>query len=155
MTKPQKALQSIATARLTLRRPVIGDAGAIFTRYASDPAVTRYLSWPTHRSRADTEAFLAYADREWETSPAGTFLIFDKSDDRLLGSTGLSFPTATETITGYVLAQDSWGKGFATEALTAMVELAESLEARRISAGCHVDNVASRQILLFSRVSGA
>jgi RimJ/RimL family protein N-acetyltransferase len=36
-----------------LRRPTLADAGAIFYRYASDPVVTRYLSWPTHRSRTE------------------------------------------------------------------------------------------------------
>lgn len=56
----------IETARLYLRKPVSTDAESIFTIYASDPQVTRYLSWPTHRGLDDTRAFLAWSDLEWE-----------------------------------------------------------------------------------------
>ena len=46
----------IETERLVLRVPRVEDAQAIF-EYASDPVVTRYLSWRTHTSVADTIAF--------------------------------------------------------------------------------------------------
>jgi RimJ/RimL family protein N-acetyltransferase len=36
----------LETARLLLRRPTPADAAVIFDRYAGDPLVTRYLSWP-------------------------------------------------------------------------------------------------------------
>nr|MBA2355602.1 N-acetyltransferase [Acidobacteriota bacterium] len=49
-----KAPEQIETARLVLRRPVAKDAPAIFERYASDPEVTRFLSWPRHQSLAVT-----------------------------------------------------------------------------------------------------
>ncbi len=45
-----RAPERIETERLVLRRPTLGDAQAVFTRYASDPAATRYMSFPTHRS---------------------------------------------------------------------------------------------------------
>ena len=48
----------VETPRLRLRPPQPADAQAIFERYASDPRVTRYLGWPTHRTVGDTEDFL-------------------------------------------------------------------------------------------------
>jgi RimJ/RimL family protein N-acetyltransferase len=144
---PMKAPEQIQTARLLLRRPELSDAEAIFHRYASDPAVTRYMSWPTHRSVADTQAFLAWDESEWVKWPASSYLIFLSAEDRLLGSTGLSFKTPTLAVTGYVLAQDAWGKGYATEALKAMVELARQTGVERLEAVCHVDHSPSAHVL--------
>ena len=66
-----KAAETIETERLLLRRPRSSDAQMIFQRYASDHEVTRYLSWPTHRSVVDTLAFLSMSDDDWRRWPAG------------------------------------------------------------------------------------
>lgn len=142
-----KAPESLETSRLQLRRPQMVDVEAVFQRYAADPKVTKYLSWPTHRSLDDTRAFLGFSDAEGANRPAGAYLILSRAEGTLLGGTGLSFETATEAVTGYVLAQDAWGKGYATETLTAMVELAADLGVKRLVAGCHPDNHASQRVL--------
>ena len=60
-----KGPEWVETERLVLRRPAVADAEAIFSRYASDTLVTRYLSFVRHRSIADTQAFLEWSDAEW------------------------------------------------------------------------------------------
>jgi hypothetical protein len=115
----------IETGRLRLRRPRTGDAETIYSRYASDPDVTRYLAWPRHTSLDDTHEFLAFSDDEWARYPAGPYLIEDPGG-HLLGSTGLTCEPGREAQTGYVLAKDAWGLGYATESLEAMVDLAGS-----------------------------
>ena len=140
-------LERLQTARLLLRRPTFADAAAIFDRYAGDPVVTRYLSWPTHRTLADTHAFLAWSDAEWEKGPAGPHLVFSRPDNALLGGTGLSFKSPTCAVTGYVLARDVWGHGYATESLQAMVDLAGEIGVKRLEALCHVDHRASARVL--------
>ena len=40
----------IETERLILRRFHLDDAQAMFQNWASDPEVTRFLTWPTHES---------------------------------------------------------------------------------------------------------
>jgi ribosomal-protein-alanine N-acetyltransferase len=137
----------LVTDRLVLRRPVSADAETIFTRYASDPNVTRFVGWPRHATLGDTQAFLAYADQEWNHSPSGPYIIEDRKTSIVLGSTGLSFETPYRAATGYVLAVDAWGHGFATEALQAMVDVAGQLHLRRLYALCHVDHVASARVL--------
>lgn len=142
-----RAPESIETDRLRLRRPVMADAESIFQRYASDPEVTRYLGWPTHRSIADTHAFLGFSEAEWMRWPASAYLIEARDTRRLLGSTGLTFESATAAETGYVLARDAWGQGFATEALRAIVQLAPSLGVGYLYAQCHPDHHPSRRVL--------
>src|SRR5215471_6395027 len=118
-----KAPTEILTARLALSAPNAADAAAIFNRYASDPEVTRYLGWPRHRSVADTEAFVNFSAEQWRQWPAGPYLIRLRSGGKLIGGTGFGFDATEHAITGYVLAKDAWGHGYATEALTAMVDL--------------------------------
>ena len=84
-SKAVKAPETIETERLLLRRPKQSDAQAVFHRYASDRDVTRYLSWPTHRSVADTLAFLAMSDDEWRRWPAGPYLVLTR-DNGVRGS---------------------------------------------------------------------
>lgn len=142
-----RAPARIETHRLLLRRPQPGDVAAVFERYASDPEATRYMAWPQHRSVADTRAFLAFSDAEWERWPAGPYLILSRESGALLGSTGLDFETPYRASTGYILARDAWGRGYATEVLRAMVDLAPRLGVRRLYALCHHAHEASQRVL--------
>lgn len=141
------APERIHTERLLLRRPQPADLDPIFERYASDPDVTRYLSWPRHTALDDTRVFLGFSDMEWRQWGCGPYVVFTRDDGRLVGSTGLAFESAEVAQTGYLLARDSWGRGFATEILMAMTELAETLGVVRLYAVCHLDNVASQHVL--------
>jgi ribosomal-protein-alanine N-acetyltransferase len=142
-----RAPARLLTDRLVLRRPELRDAAPIVARYAGDADVTRYLSFPTHRSVEDARAFVAFSDAEWERWPAGPFLIESRVDGTLLGGTGLSFETPRRAMTGYVLAKDAWGRGYATEALTAITALASGLGVRRLFAHCHTDHHLSVHVL--------
>jgi len=142
-----KAPDRIETARLVLRRPLPADADAIFVRYASDREVTRFVGWPAHESLSETRAFLEFSDTEWDRWPAGPYLIQSRADGRLLGGTGFAFETPHRAATGYVLAKDAWGQGYATEALRAVVEAAAPAGLRRLYALCHVDHRSSWRVL--------
>src|SRR5689334_13632978 len=137
----------LKTTRLILRQPVMRDADEIFERYASDAEVTKFLGWPRHRSVQDTEAFLRFSAQEWDRRPAGPYLIVSRADGQLLGGTGFAFQTPHEAMTGYVLAKDAWSKGFATEALTAIVEVAAQIGVTRLFAPCHPEHRPSQRVL--------
>jgi ribosomal-protein-alanine N-acetyltransferase len=142
------APELLETARLALRRPVAGDVSLIYTTYASDGEVTRYLGWPRHTHLDDTRAFVAFSDSEWGKWGCGPYLAFSPRDSQLLiGSTGLAFETPDVAQTGYVVRRDSWGLGFATEMLQAMVELAKAIGVERLYAQCHVDHDHSRHVM--------
>lgn len=147
MTGTIAAPERIETGRLILRRPGPEDAEAIFTRYASDPEVVRYVGFPLHRSIDDTNAFLQRADAEWQKNGVGAYLIETRGKARLLGGTGLHQENSYRAVTGYVLAKDAWGMGYATEALRAMSALADERRIVRLSATTHPDNAASWRML--------
>jgi [ribosomal protein S5]-alanine N-acetyltransferase len=142
-----KAPAQIETARLILRPPQMSDAATMFDRYASDPEVTRFLGWPRHRTVRDTEAFLRFSAQEWDRWPAGPYLITLRSGGQLLGSTGFGFQAPHEAVTGYVLATDAWGNGYATEALTALIAVAARIGVTRLYALCHPAHRPSRRVL--------
>ena len=75
-----KAPEFFETVRLVLERPRATDLEAIFIRYASDPDVTRFVAWPRHRSFADTKAFFAFSDAEWDRWPAGPYILRSRAD---------------------------------------------------------------------------
>jgi ribosomal-protein-alanine N-acetyltransferase len=137
----------IHTSRLVLRPPDAKDAAIIFQRYAADPEVTRLVGWPRHASISDTEAFLKFSSSEWQRWPVGPLLIESRTDGALLGSTGLAFETRHRASTGYVLARDAWGFGYAAEALAAVVDLAQSVAVTRLYALCHAAHAASMRVL--------
>lgn len=142
-----KAPEQIETTRLVLRKPTLADAEAIYRRYSSDTEVTKYVDWPRHQSIEQTKEFLAFSEGEWNRWPAGPYLIECQGDRTLLGGTGLAFETPTLAATGYVLARDAWGHGYATEALAAVVVVARQLGVRRLYALWHPNHQASIHVL--------
>ena len=142
-----KAPERIETSRLVLRRPQPSDVDAIFAAYANDADATRYLSWSRHLSVEQTRAFLNFSDDHWASWPAGPYVIESKADDRLVGGAGLGFESPWCASTGYVLAPGFWGRGYATEALVAMVDVARLAGVIRLYAQCHNDHAASRRVL--------
>lgn len=142
-----RAPDRIETERLLLRRPTRNDVLGIFARYASDPEVTRYLAWPRHQTVHDTLMFLDFSDSEWLRDGCGPYLVVSRVSGALLGSTGLALDTPAVAQTGYVFARDAWGRGYATESLKAMVELARGRRLTRLYAQCHVDHQPSAHVL--------
>ncbi len=141
------SLETIESPRLVFRRPALSDVPAIFTRFASDLAVARYVAWPCHQSEEDSRQFLGFSNSEWEQAGVGPYLMCEKESGTLVGSTGLSMETSYRASTGYVLARDAWGKGYATEAARTMVDLGRKLALSRLHAWCHVDHHASARVL--------
>jgi RimJ/RimL family protein N-acetyltransferase len=137
----------LQTPRLILRPPHQGDAEELFRSVASDPEVTRFVGWPRHTSIEDTYAFLSFSQLEWAKWPAGPLLITAQADGRVIGSTGLAFETPYRACTGFVLAREAWGSGFASEALRSVVAIAAALAVRRLYALCHVEHGRSVRVL--------
>lgn len=130
-----------------MRKPLKSDASRIFDRYATDPDVCRYLAWPMHELIEDTLAFISFSDSQWDQWSVGPYLVFSRADGQLLGSTGLEYESETIATTGYVLARDAWGKGYATETLAAMLDLARERGVLRVYTHVFPEHTASRRVL--------
>src|SRR5262249_55017624 len=95
----------------------------------------------------DTEAFIEFSDLEWQRWSAGPYLIESRQTGTLLGGAGLGCETPYRAATGYVLARDAWGQGYATEALRAVVALAAGTSIQRLYALCQPDQEKSWRVL--------
>lgn len=104
----------LRTERLILRHARPEDVEP-FHEILSDPRAMRYWSTPPHRTLDET--------REWVKSMAGDspelradFVV--ELDGRVIGKAGCyRLPEI-----GYILHPDAWGKGYAREALTAVID---------------------------------
>jgi [ribosomal protein S5]-alanine N-acetyltransferase len=143
---PAKMPVQVQTERLVLCRPRRRDAQAIFEAYASDPEVTRHLTWRTHASLADTQGFLDAADRGWSTGADSPYLAW--LDNRLAGATGLTRVGPGRMRTGFLVARPLWGQGLAGEMVDGMARVAFRLAGcDRLEALVDAENVASVRVL--------
>ena len=133
------------TPRLLLRPGFPEDAPALAAAIA-DEAIARNLAtvpWP-YRMR-DAEAFLA--------SPRDpvlpSLLIFERTHAKpgLVGSCGLGRRPSGAVELGYWIARPHWGRGIATEACTALVDIARTLGLASLEGSHFTDNPASGRVL--------
>ncbi|MEO6256623.1 MAG: GNAT family N-acetyltransferase [Sphingomicrobium sp.] len=133
------------TARLLLRPGWAEDAPAL-AGAIGDELIVRNLAtapWP-YRLR-DAEAFLA----EPRDPVLPSFLMFERTDanPRLLGACGLGRRPSGAVEMGYWVARAFWGRGIATEASLALLEIARTLGLPRLQASHFLDNPASGRVL--------
>lgn len=133
------------TPRLLLRPGFPEDAPALAAAIA-DEAIVRNLAtvpWP-YRMR-DAEAFLA--------SPRDpvlpSLLIFERTDGapQLIGACGLGRRPSGAVEMGYWITRSSWGRGFATEACSALIAIAHTLGLSALEGSHFLDNPASARVL--------
>jgi len=137
----------IGTGRLVLRRPVIEDAEAIFSRYAQDTEVTKYLTWRPHKCIETVREFLLVSMTEQNERRWFQWVITKKDDRQLLRMIGFKVGGHRAEL-GYVLARLFWGRGYMTEAVNAVVDWVLKQERiYRVWAFCDVENKASARVL--------
>ncbi len=139
---------SIRTERLSLRKLNKGDATALFS-YRSLPEVNAYQLWRA-ASVSDATAFISgTADRLDHTGTWYQLGIFLSSDPALIGDIGIHFVNADrgEVELGFTLAPSVQGRGYATEAVSAVITyLFTRLRKRRITIAVDPRNTASRRL---------
>lgn len=115
---------TIETERLILRRFQMEDAAAMHRNWASDPEVTKFLTWPPHASEDVSRYVLglwvpAYEKADYYNwavvlkevgEPIGTIAVVEQ-DDR-----------AQKAHIGYALGRAWWRRGIMTEALRAVMD---------------------------------
>ena len=119
-----KGTQTIETSRLILRRAVREDAEAMFRNWASDPAVTKYLTWPAHSTISVSEMVIGNWLQEYEKENYYQWMIVLKELGEPIGSIcGVrQNDRVEEAEIGYCIGSRWWHRGIMTEALTAVIE---------------------------------
>lgn len=142
-----KPPETLATTRLVLRKPCLEDAPRIFSEYAQDRDVTRFLLWRPHRSIEDTKLFLNRCVRNWRGNHEFTWIITLKDSRDLIGSIAL-WREPTGAVVGYTLSKRFWGRGYMSEAVTVVTEWAiNQQDIFRVWAVCDTENTASSRVL--------
>src|SRR4051812_32985683 len=146
---PDSALlppESFQTARLNLRKPRPEDAALVFSSYAQDPEVTRYLTFRPHRDLSETHLAVERFLEGWRSGKSFCWLIFSRSGGELVGA--ISARKDQGINLGYLLARPFWGRGFMSEALEVIVNWAFTIPSVfRVWAVCDLENSASARLL--------
>lgn len=143
---------AIETPRLIVRAYQNGDGADLHA--AIQRSLDHLMPWMPWVNPAQTpaqsEVYGRNMQAQWIQRKDFVFQIRRKSDGHFIGALGLHEPNwAAQSFTmGWWTTSDGAGQGFATEAATAVLEFGFThLQAKRIWAGCDVDNTASERVM--------
>ena len=137
--------------RLTLRFMQKSDLEAIHN-LQSIPEVDQYNTMGIPKDLAETEKIMAplFAALEQSEINKYTFVVELSSTKQFVGLIALNLgnPKYKSAEVWYKLLTTFWGKGYATESLTQLLDFGfNDLKLHRIEAGCAVNNLASVKVL--------
>jgi RimJ/RimL family protein N-acetyltransferase len=143
----EKSIPVLETERLVLRAPRLGDVKSVAT-LANDRRIAENTARIPHPYRiADAEDFVATANLGSEI----VFVIMLRSGQetyRVIGACGYTQVDRHPPELGYWLGVKHWGKGYATEAVRAMIDhIFADTDAEAIQSSARVTNPASRRVL--------
>ena len=145
-SRPVKAPEVIDLDRIRLRRPKLSDAAAMF-ECGSDPDVARYADWPIRTSIDSTIERIHRLDEQWRSGDEFYWVITLPDVDRAIGGVSCCVSQRSAEF-GFLVNRRCWGKGYATEAATAIVNWALSIPSVcRVWATCDTENMASARVL--------
>ncbi len=142
-------LPVLETESLILRRPARKDAKDIF-RYASDEEVARYVLWEPHRSISETRAFVRDLRFRIRSGYPSSWVVTLRETGTVIGTIGFMWYSAENRSAelGYSFSRDYWNRGYATQALGAVVRASfRSLPLNRLEAQHDVRNPASGRVM--------
>ena len=143
--------QVIETERLILRPFRTGDAPAMFRNWASDPAVTEYVTWKTHESVQETEEITAAWEKRTAEDPRFyQWAIELKSLGEPIGSIAVAhLDEKTESAElGWCIGRVWWGQGVMPEAGKAVIAyLFERVGFNRVAARYDSRNGKSGRVM--------
>jgi ribosomal-protein-alanine N-acetyltransferase len=139
-------VRELQTQRLSLKSFVLADAQDLFT-IRGDPAAMAHWDWPgdteIDQTRAVAQVFVDDMKREqssyWtvRTRPGGAFVGVVDLSDQANGRADI----------GFLIKRALWGQGYASEALSVMIDEAWTIGLDLLTARAHADNDRSTRLL--------
>ena len=141
---------TLETDRLILRRFRFDDAMDMYRNWASDPEVTRFLTWPTYETPETANGILKLWESGYEKTDFYQWAIELKEIGQPIGS--ISVVRLNEQVTsaeiGYCIGQPWWRKGITSEALGRVIRfLFDEVGMNRIEAKHDVNNPGSGKVM--------
>ena len=145
-----KGTVRLQTQRLILRRFAPEDAAAMYANWASDPEVTRYLTWPPHSSAELTGKLLALWIPQYDEPDHYNWAMELRETGELIGNISVVrvIEPIAEAEMGWCMGQRWWGKGYMPEAARAVFRfLFDEVGFNRITAAHDVENPKSGRVM--------
>ena len=142
-----KGTQNINTERLLLRKIMPDDAEMVY-KWMSDLDVVKFEDWDVHENVDYTRGFISYLTGDYKSEDIYCWGM--QAGEELVGNmlvAGISEDTQTGMI-AYYLRKDCWNKGYATEAVKAVINyMFTDVGLARIDAKHSISNPASGKVL--------
>lgn len=94
----------------------------------------RALAWIAER---DNEGITLLAVEKSSVNAVGIIILFESAKDKY----------GSDMRLGYMLAESSWGKGFASELVNGFIIWCQDNNIKSVTAGVEKDNIASKRVL--------
>ena len=134
------------TERLTLRRYRLYDAADLYERFGTDEVMFRYSGWNPYATPEMAQETVQRFIASYEDDHSYSWIM--DFDDELVGTIGAYDAQEDRIEVGFSVARVCWGRGYAAEALRAVLRyLTENEGFHRVTAWCAAENVASRKTM--------
>lgn len=145
-----KGTESLETNRLLLRKFQLEDANQMYTNWANDEKVSKYVTWSAHTSVNVTLESLKLRVANYVDKSFYSWGIELKETGVLIGDISVvSISEVNSTVEiGYVIGQQWWNRGYTTEAFRSVIDfLFQQVGANRIEARFDICNPASGKVM--------
>ena len=138
---------TIETERIILREFKLGDEYEMFSNWANDPEVVKYLTWPIHENIEVTRSIIQSWVNQYQDPKTIRFGITLKDTGELVGGIDVVnyFDGVPEV--GYCLAKKCWNKGIMTEVFSAFRDYLFTLGFKKITIRAEVENIGSNRVI--------
>lgn len=140
-------IPTLETQRLVLR-PWREPDVAPMTEINREPEVRRWLGVDPDKTAERVQAWLAH----WQRHGFGLWAVEEKASGGFIGRIGVAHQddwtvSAHDAEIGWTLGGSAWGRGYATEGATAVLEFARAHGLREIISITRPANVRSRRVM--------
>lgn len=143
-----KGTQTLETERLILRRFSADDAAAMFTNYANDDEVTKFMRFATHTSVEVSKNYLLSCEENYKKLNYYHWAIQTKEGECIGSLSAFVDDFDFKADLGYCIGRAYWNKGYTSEAVSAVIEfLFDEVGLNKVEAYHSVNNPASGKVM--------
>ena len=140
----------IETERLILRKIEIDDVLQVYDNWCSDKLVSKYVTWDSHETVEQTKEYIKYKVDLYEHNYRFDWVVCLKETNELIGEIDAVKTSVNYNLVelGYWFGSRFWNKGYATEALKAVIDYLKNVAKVEKITACHIStNPASGRVM--------
>ena len=139
--------KTLETERTILREFKLGDEYEMFSNWASDPEVVKYLTWPIHENVETTRSIVQSWVNQYQDPTTIRYGIALKDTGELVGGIDVVHYFDGVPEVGYCMAKKCWNKGIMTEVFNAFKDYLFTLGFKKIMIRAEVANIGSNRVI--------